>query len=84
MISSLRRSEASARSSIARSCAFSLVTASCSAAPSIDGIGAPLPESRVARDGKDPQHGKRQQADQRTDDGGQSQEGQRVGRHQRR
>ena len=34
MISSLRRSEASARSAIARSCALSLVTASCSAADS--------------------------------------------------
>ena len=34
MISPLRRSNASARAAVARSCAFSFVTASCSAADS--------------------------------------------------
>ena len=63
MISPLRRSDASARAAVARSCAFSFATASSSAADSSASAPCELMDRRmIARRRDEPQDGERQDA----------------------
>ena len=79
-ISLLRRSEASARADISRSCAFSLVSASCSAAVTnaVSDRFSRQVAFRIACRGREAQHGEDQDADQSRHDSGEPDE--RVGR----
>ena len=72
MISSLRRSDASARAAVARSCAFSLVTASCSAADRIASVAAAAVAPRLARGRDELQQREGHERRQRADDRGQA------------